>query len=419
MPRYAPDERRHPARAVPREILAREPRRPRDRVRRRAGVEERRSLGGDRRRASPPAPGAGSARRTPVAARTPPARAGSCATRGRSWIPQERRRGRGRSPARGIDRARPGRSARTARPSRRPRPGHPRTSGRAPRAARGGADRGAGPAASMPSSPPEGSRTIANRSPPMPVACGSVTHRTAAAQIAASTALPPSRRTSRPASVASGWLEATIASAATDAARVGDSEKLTGSRSGRSARSGSGPAACPSADEPAGRRLDEAGRAAHVDQRGSSARSPGDLLEQRLVDPAAVAGASPRATRGSARSGPRPGPARAVAEQLLAVDHLAERARRVQQPHRDVARRPAAQWRSIERSGTTPEPPRDQHQRPAERLLPDEVAADRAAQLELVARPAARRPGRARPRRPRGARRSATRCSSSGAEAIE
>ena len=69
----------------------------------------------------------------------------------------------------------------------------------------------------------------------MPVAWGSVTHRTAAAQIAASTAFPPSRNASRPASVASGWLEATIACDATAAARVGASVNVT--RSARTARS--------------------------------------------------------------------------------------------------------------------------------------------------------------------------------------
>ncbi len=53
------------------------------------------------------------------------------------------------------------------------------------------------------------SQTIANMSPPMPVMCGSVTLSTAAAATAASTALPPWRRTSRPAAEASGWLVAT------------------------------------------------------------------------------------------------------------------------------------------------------------------------------------------------------------------
>ena len=49
---------------------------------------------------------------------------------------------------------------------------------------------------------------------------------------------------------------------------------------------------------------------------------------------------------------------------------------------RDPAR---ARWRNIAISGTTPEPPATRKQRPAERGLPDEVAADRTAQLDPVA----------------------------------
>ena len=48
-------------------------------------------------------------------------------------------------------------------------------------------------------------------SPPMPVMFGSVTFRTAAIAMAASTALPPRFSMSRPACDASGWLVATIA----------------------------------------------------------------------------------------------------------------------------------------------------------------------------------------------------------------
>src|ERR1043165_6442215 len=50
-----------------------------------------------------------------------------------------------------------------------------------------------------------------NASPPTPVIIGSVTLSIAAIAIAASTALPPRLRTSRPTSDASGWLLATIA----------------------------------------------------------------------------------------------------------------------------------------------------------------------------------------------------------------
>src|SRR5437588_3330955 len=75
--------------------------------------------------------------------------------------------------------------------------------------------RGAGPAASIPSAR-SCATTSANRSPPGPVAIGSVTHSTAAAAMAASAALPPARKMRSPAAVAVGWLVATIALAATD-----------------------------------------------------------------------------------------------------------------------------------------------------------------------------------------------------------
>lgn len=52
------------------------------------------------------------------------------------------------------------------------------------------------------------SRTSAKRSPPTPVIVGSTTASVAAAVTAASTALPPSCRTWRPAADASGWLVA-------------------------------------------------------------------------------------------------------------------------------------------------------------------------------------------------------------------
>src|ERR1700733_15189692 len=119
---------------------------------------------------------------------------------------------------------------------------------------------------------------IASTSPPMPVECGSVTHRTAAAQIAASIAVPPSRKTSRPASVASGWLDATIASEATDAARAGVSANDIDSGPRRAEPLGADPARVTSAvGEPTGRRLDERVRAADVDPRPFLRRS-GDLV---------------------------------------------------------------------------------------------------------------------------------------------
>src|SRR5207253_8531211 len=82
----------------------------------------------------------------------------------------------------------------------------------------GSAERGAGPAASSPSSLPS-RQTSAKQSPPIPVDIGSVTQRTAAAASAASAAFPPRSSIRRPARVASGWLVATIASAATAGGR--------------------------------------------------------------------------------------------------------------------------------------------------------------------------------------------------------
>src|SRR5689334_14581836 len=66
-------------------------------------------------------------------------------------------------------------------------------------------------ALSATSLPSRASQARANMSPPIPVMCGSVTLRTAAAVTAASIALPPCRSTSSPAADASGWLVAIIA----------------------------------------------------------------------------------------------------------------------------------------------------------------------------------------------------------------
>ncbi len=90
----------------------------------------------------------------------------------------------------------------------------------------GVAPAGAGPAASRPLSSPS-RQTSANASPPTPVDIGSVTHSTAAAASAASAALPPRSSARSPARVASGWLVATMASAATDGGRPNEWRKLT------------------------------------------------------------------------------------------------------------------------------------------------------------------------------------------------
>src|SRR6516162_2312640 len=68
-----------------------------------------------------------------------------------------------------------------------------------------------------------------NPSPPMPVDCGSTTASTAAAAIAASTALPPLLRVSMAVSVASGWEVA----AAPSVARIGERPGSWKSRMGQ------------------------------------------------------------------------------------------------------------------------------------------------------------------------------------------
>ena len=59
------------------------------------------------------------------------------------------------------------------------------------------------------------------QSPPMPVECGSITPSTATAATAASSALPPARNTSSPASVAAGIEVATMPLVPNDGLRPG------------------------------------------------------------------------------------------------------------------------------------------------------------------------------------------------------
>ena len=62
---------------------------------------------------------------------------------------------------------------------------------------------------------------MAKQSPPIPVICGSTTHSTATAVTAASTALPPARRVSTAARLASGCEVAVIPSQAMTGERPG------------------------------------------------------------------------------------------------------------------------------------------------------------------------------------------------------
>src|SRR5207302_8966227 len=76
---------------------------------------------------------------------------------------------------------------------------------------------------------------------------------------------------------------------------------------------------------------------------------------------------------------------RVVAVELRAVDEVGARARRIEEPRRDLARdrvvvaQDRAQWHDPRSAG-------NKEERPAERLPPNEVAADPAAQFELVPR---------------------------------
>ncbi|MFC6761586.1 hypothetical protein ACFQFQ_22400 [Sulfitobacter porphyrae] len=69
--------------------------------------------------------------------------------------------------------------------------------------------------------PPPFGATSAKQSPPIPVICGSTTAMTADPAMAASIAVPPSRRTCMAASVARGCEVATMASIAWTADRPG------------------------------------------------------------------------------------------------------------------------------------------------------------------------------------------------------
>ncbi len=131
-------------------------------------------------------------------------------------------------------------------------------------------------------------------------------------------------------------------------------------------------------------RLDERGRAADVHERLLD-RRPRHVLEQPPVDPASVAvpALGLFASQGESdvdhvlRVEPR---------QLLAVDEIVRRPRRVEQPHGDgaadgtVVTEHRAQRHDARASA-------DEEQRAAVGVLPHEVAPDRAAKLDLVAGP--------------------------------
>ena len=268
-----------------------EPRRGGDRLGRRTGAEPSPAPRWRSSQSVAASSGSRSARRTQGPAPSPAGARGLVRHPRAQLNPAGTPRWPGRSRARGSGRARRGRTARTAPPSRRPLRARRPTSARPVRRRERG-ERGGRPGRV---DAVERARPLPDdreQSPPMPVECGSVTHRTAAAQIAASTAEPPSRRTSRPASVASGWLEATIASEATDAARAGsEHEKLTSTSGPRRAEPlGPDPARArgrPRTSQPAAASTN-AVRPADVDQRPLRRPARRPRSSSASVDPAAV-----------------------------------------------------------------------------------------------------------------------------------
>ena len=133
--------------------------------------------------------------------------------------------------------------------------------------------------------------------------------------------------------------------------------------------------------------LDERGRPADVDARRRGRRPGRPSAASRASIAPREAGPVRRARRASACSArPSPSP-RAEPLELVAIEHVLERAGRSSSRASTVARACAARWRSIAISGTSPEPPATSSSGPPSLASPDEVAADRAAQLELVAGP--------------------------------
>src|SRR5918992_4313036 len=134
-------------------------------------------------------------------------------------------------------------------------------------------------------------------------------------------------------------------------------------------------------DEGACGRLHEGRRATDVDER-ALARRPVDLVEELLVDPAAVAAPSLRLLA-CEREADVDHVVGRDCHQLVTVDDLRERAGRVQEPDRHRAlHRPVVTQDRPERhdAGAAGE----ELKWSAEGGLPDEVATDGAAQLQTV-----------------------------------
>src|SRR5580692_9673387 len=133
-------------------------------------------------------------------------------------------------------------------------------------------------------------------------------------------------------------------------------------------------------DKPVGRYLDEACGPADERQRVPSLR-PRCLGQQPGVDPSRVARPARWLLPGQAVEDLH---AVAVGGKLVAVDEISAGAGRVQQPDRDIA----AGAFALAQDGPQRDNARaaaNEHERAAVTLLPHEVAADRAAQFQLIA----------------------------------
>src|SRR5947209_2270518 len=129
--------------------------------------------------------------------------------------------------------------------------------------------------------------------------------------------------------------------------------------------------------------LDEPRRAADVDARPLLPR-PGHLAEHPLVDPARVARPA-LGLRARERVHDLDAVVRRKALELVTVDDLVERARGIKEPKgsRVTRRDPVTEHRHQRHHARSAG---DEQHRPADLHRPDEVAADWAPQLELVAR---------------------------------
>ena len=145
-------------------------------------------------------------------------------------------------------------------------------------------------------------------------------------------------------------------------------------------------------DQTGGHGFDQRSWAANVDTR-PLARRPRDRLEHCAVNPAFESGPSLGLFAGERVIDFEACVLRCEAGELVPVDHVVPFARRVQQPHRKlepdncVCRSECAVAMAQHRhQGYDARAATDEEERSTRRNIPNEVAADRAAKLELVSR---------------------------------